>query len=66
MADTTEISELLTQLADYEVRQGANEEWGIYLRAYNVRVAIFAANSSATRTTLARMFEFANSALTKG
>jgi hypothetical protein len=40
------------QLADYEVRSGRDGKMGIYLRAYNVRLATFAANSSALQTAL--------------
>ncbi len=52
------------QVADYEVRQGlsprADEQWGIYLRTYNVRVATFAPGSEALRDALDRMFTAAH------
>lgn len=43
-------------VADYEVRQGRDGKWGIYTRAYNCRIATFAANSFGLRSALDRMF----------
>ena len=52
-------------LADYCVRfskKGREDSgtWGIYLRAYNVRLATFADNSAFLRDALARMFDAAH------
>ena len=52
-------------LADYCVRfskkgRGDSGTWGIYLRAYNVRLATFADNSDHLRDALARMFDAAH------
>ena len=52
-------------LADYCVRfskKGREDSgtWGIYLRAYNVRLATFADNSGCLRDALARMFDAAH------
>ena len=52
-------------LGDYCVRFSGNKprkdgKWGIYLRAYNVRLATFADNSDHLRDALARMFDAAH------
>lgn len=45
---------------DFEVRIGGDGKAGIYLRSYNVRVAVFNSNSSAIQTRLKLLFERAN------
>jgi hypothetical protein len=47
-------------VGDYCVRTDERGEWGIYLRAYNYRVARFNANSAAIRDALTRMFNAAH------
>ena len=52
-------------LGDYCVRFSKNRsrkdgEWGIYLRAFNVRVATFADNSDHLREALAKIFDAAH------
>lgn len=50
-----------SELADYCVRQGGNgQTWGIYLRAYNVRVATLAPGSDSLREALDKMFTAAH------
>lgn len=39
--------------AQYEVRKGSNGEWAIYARAFNVRIATFAQNTTADREVIA-------------
>lgn len=51
---------LCGSLADYCVRQGDGDgKWGIYLRDFNVRVAVFADNSHPIREVLTRTFDSA-------
>lgn len=50
---------LAERLSDYCVRQGTDEQWGIYLREYNVRVATFSRNSHPIREVLTRAFNAA-------
>ena len=52
-------------LGDYCVRFSGNRprkdgKWGIYLRAYNVRLATFSDNSDHLREALAKMFDAAH------
>lgn len=42
-------------LAGYCVRTGSNGEWGIFMRAYNVRLATFSPNSGHLRRALTRL-----------
>lgn len=44
---------------DYEVRVGGDGKMGIYLRAYNVRLATFNCNTVALQTRLRLMFDAA-------
>ena len=44
-------------LAGYEVRLGSDGKWGIYLRSYNVRVAVFARSSADIREELTAVFD---------
>lgn len=46
-----------TELAKYEIRSGPDGTRGIYLRAYNVRLAKFNANSTTLQRALASVFE---------
>lgn len=40
----------------YEVRRGDDGKMGIYLRAYNVRLAVFNVNSAKLQKTLTSFF----------
>lgn len=44
-------------LNDYEVREGKDGKTGIYLRHYNVRLAVFNANSHCLITALQEVFD---------
>lgn len=50
------------QIAEYEVRESrkGNGQWGIYLRAFNLRLATFSPNSFALRDALGRGFDAAH------
>lgn len=50
------------QIAEYQVRESrkGNGQWGIYLRDYNVRLAVFSPNSFALRDALDRGFDAAH------
>lgn len=45
-----------SKLADYEIRTGADGKIGIYLRAYNVRMATFNSNSRTLQALLSQLF----------
>lgn len=47
-------------LCAYDVRRGGDGKMGIYLRGYNVRLAIFNANSASLQTALLIVFDRAN------
>lgn len=61
-------------VGDYQVRfsektarKGREEgSWGIYLRDYNVRLALFAENSASLRRALTKMFDAAHAAKKSG
>lgn len=45
------------QWSDYEVRHGTDGKVGIYLRAYNVRLATFNANTTSLQLRLGKLFD---------
>jgi hypothetical protein len=44
------------EFADYEVRDGRDGRVGIYLREFNVRLAMFAANTHSLQVALGKLF----------
>jgi len=41
----------------FEVRQGTDKEWGIYLRAYNIRIATFSRGATEERKMIKKLIE---------
>ena len=41
----------------FEVRQGTDKEWGIYLRAYNIRIATFSRGATEERKMIKNLIE---------
>jgi hypothetical protein len=46
----------MAELSEYEIRKDKNDQVGIYLREYNVRLAVFAVNSFALQKRLSDLF----------
>lgn len=60
MTGPTMIREKSNDLATYEVREGEDGTWGIFLRNYHVRLATFVPNSAPLRKLLKETFDHAN------
>ncbi len=55
----------MTKLYAYQVRTGTDGKAGIYVRGYNVRLAVFNQNSEQLQQALAKVFDGAKPKVTK-